>query len=323
MSYPTESQKGRFVSGFFFLSFLGAVIGGIIPVAQNKGNSSAGSVNDGTYAALTILMIFSGIVALFISNPEKIIRTDGTKVVVQKHSTIKQELLNVYLAIKREPYFVFFLPFSFAALFYNSYQANDFNSYFFNVYGRSVNALLYAFSQMLGALSFGIALDIKYFGRRKRAIMGWIIVIVVIVAVNTCGYFPMSRSKRGVAWEPAMGIHGSTESKYMVLYFFYGWQDGMFQTFAFWLMGCLSNDPLVLSMYSGFFKVFGALGACVAFAMDARKVAYSRMFGSYYAVLLFGALFLGPLILLRVKDTLEPTELKTSDTSPQKSEEIA
>lgn len=65
-------------------------------------------------------------------------------------------------------------------------------------------------------------------------------------------------------------------------------------------MGCLSNDPLVLSMYAAFYKVFGAAGASIVFNLDSQKKPYVDMFGSYWGLTAGSLVILLPLVVMRV-----------------------
>jgi hypothetical protein len=124
-SYPLKVVSQYKLHFFYLLSYLGAVIGGIIPVAQNHGNTEAVSVNTGTCAATTIIMIAAVIVPFALASPTKIIRNDGTRVVVHPAGSIMQELRNMVNSLKKDPMFLLFLPFGTAVLFYVSFQAND------------------------------------------------------------------------------------------------------------------------------------------------------------------------------------------------------
>jgi hypothetical protein len=106
----------------------------------------------------------------------------------------------------------------------------------------------------------------------------------------------------------------------MALYFFYGFQDGVFQAFAFWIIGALSNDPYVLSTYSGLYKTFAAVGAAIVFGMDADKVSFLKMWGSDFAVLVVGCICLGPLVLFRVRDTEMPPVSAIQDKTAEVNE---
>jgi hypothetical protein len=159
---------------------------------------------------------------------------------------------------------------------------------------------------MMGSIIFGLIMDLPYFKRRTRAIYGWAVNFVTIFVVSLCGYFPAKESQRGVPYNPPMDFtDGPKAAAYMTLYFFYGWQDATVQTYAFWLMGSLSNDPKTLSMYTAFYKVMGSIAAAVAFGTDGDKVPLMGMFGSYWAVASFGVLFVTPLVFKRVTNTSE------------------
>lgn len=168
MSYPTEKEKGRFISLFFAIYSLGSIIGSIVPTINNWSNTSAGHVSDGTYAAMTILMALGGVVALFLVHPDKMIRSDGTKVKITRHGSFLQELKKSGVVIKKEPYIWFFFPFAFASSWYLSYQTADYNSYFFDVRTRSLNSLLYAIAQFCGSIALGLLADLPWLRRRAR-----------------------------------------------------------------------------------------------------------------------------------------------------------
>lgn len=315
-SYPTEADKSVHITMFYMLSYLGAVVGGLIPVAQNNSNKAAASVNTATYIATTVLMIVSVFVPLALAPPHKIIRSDGTRVVVRPAESIPKELANMVYSLKKDPMFLLFLPFGLGCLFYAPFQANDFNGYFFNVRTRSINGLIYGIAEFIGCSTIAL-LDWNIVPRRTRAIAGWSVVLLMVLVVNICGYFPTANSNRAIPYTPPLDTSSPLATTYITLYFFYGFQDGVFQAFAFWIIGALSNDPYILSTYSALYKTFAAVGAAIAFGMDADKVSFIRMWGSDFAVLMFGCLCLGPLVLYRVKDT----EMTVPDQSQENTKE--
>jgi hypothetical protein len=306
MSLPMEKDKGKYISLFYGLSFFGTVIGAIIPTVENWGVTTAGSANDATYIALFILMVLGSVVACCISNPSRVIRNDGTRVFIPRNTTFVQELKNVVLAIKREPWIILFFPYSFAGLWYIPYQSNDFNGYFFNLRTRAFGSLWFDFGQFVMAVIMGMLLDLKAIGgRRRRAFVCWGVLFVLLNAVFIGGVFPARISHRGVT--PPGGLIDLTDTSraggYITLFVFYGCVDGAWQTFAWWIAGTLSNDPLVLSIYSSFYKVFGAMGAAIVFSLDVHGISYQGMFGSYWGLLAGSMLFVLVLIYKRVQDT--------------------
>ncbi|KAL1964468.1 hypothetical protein VTN77DRAFT_6894 [Rasamsonia byssochlamydoides] len=318
MSLPLEKDKGKYISIFYGLSFFGTVIGAIIPTVENWGVRTAGSVNDGTYIALFILMLLGSVVACCISSPSKIVRADGTRVLVPRQTTFVQELKNVVLAVKREPWIILFFPYSFAGLWYIPYQSNDFNGYFFDLRTRAFGSLWFDFGQFFMAVFMGFLLDLKLLGssRRRRAFIGWTFLFVLLNAVFIGGVFPMRLSHRGVPPAHLIDVDdGGRAGGYIALYMFYGAVDGAWQTFAWWVMGALSNDPLVLSIYSAFYKVFGAMGAAIVFNLDVRQISYQAMFGSYWGLLAGSMVFVLVLIYKRVEDTSKAGEIAEKEVT--------
>jgi len=129
----------------------------------------------------------------------------------------------------------------------------------FLIYALALLAVCGLIGQFLMAVIVGILLDSKRLGgRRRRAFIGWGFLFVLINAVVIGGVFPARRSQRGVPPAHLLDVYDSEASGYIALYAFYGAVGGAWQTLAWWIMGTLSHDPLVLSIYSAFYKRHGS-----------------------------------------------------------------
>ena len=91
----------------------------------------------------------------------------------------------------------------------------------------------------------GYTLDLKYFRRRTRALINWTFLFVFLNAVLIGGIWPVRESHRGLPPAKLLSVGQSKASGYIALLTFYGCIDGAWQTFAWWIMGALSNDPVV------------------------------------------------------------------------------
>src|SRR5690348_14838659 len=83
LSYPSESNKGKYIGLFWVIFNLGGVIGSVIPLALNWTTESK-SVNDGTYIGFMALMVFGTVLALSLLPSSKVYRDDGSPIAVQK-----------------------------------------------------------------------------------------------------------------------------------------------------------------------------------------------------------------------------------------------
>jgi hypothetical protein len=68
----------------------------------------------------------------------------------------------------------------------------------------------------------------------------------------------MSRPPRpedAATWYRGMDVYDKGFGWYCLLYIAYGMLDAVWQTYAYWLMGALSNEPRKLAYFAGFYKV--------------------------------------------------------------------
>ncbi|EQC29791.1 hypothetical protein SDRG_12562 [Saprolegnia diclina VS20] len=98
LAYPTENEKGKFISIFWVVFNLGGVLGGFIPFGFNY-NSTASSVNNATYIGFICAMAIGTSLALALKAPSTVIRSDGTQVEYPKAASAMIEIRGLYAAI--------------------------------------------------------------------------------------------------------------------------------------------------------------------------------------------------------------------------------
>lgn len=302
MSYPLENRKGRGIMIFWVIFNLGAVIGSIIPLAQNM-HSTASHVNVGTWIAF-LIMIFAGIVLSgFLLSNDKVYKSDGTKVIAKQYPRLQDELRGLLHILIHEPKIYFMFPMFAASNWFYTYQFNDFNAARFNIRTRSLNSLLYWFSQMIGAILIGLVLDWTRFRRSTRARIGWVIVFVIGMAIWGGGLkFQLGYTRESAKTMTPMDW---TDGEYigpMFLYIFYGIYDAVFQSFILWTLGCLSNNPKKVALYGSFYKGIQSAFAAIVWRLDALKVSYMALFGSSWGLVHGSLILAAPLILFSITD---------------------
>ena len=322
MSYPPEKLKGRYISWFWIIFNTGAVIGSLITLLQNI-NTTAGSVSDGTYAAFIALMFLGLVISCFICDADKVIREDGTKVILMKNPSWKTELIGLWETLYNEPWILLLFPMFFSSNIFYTYQNNGLNGTHFNIRTRALNNLLYWLAQILGAVVIGYCLDYSKIRRTIRAKISLGILLVVTMVVWGGGYaWQAKQVSRAVAstdeykenelidWEDT----GSRFLGPMFLYFFYGLFDAVWQTMIYWYMGAISNSGRKAANLAGFYKGIQSAGAAVFWGIDNAKVDYDNIFYATWGLLIVSLLVASPVIFTRIKDTVTMEEdLKFSD----------
>lgn len=263
------------------------------PDFQCRNSTENKPVKDGTYVGFLVLMVLGAVLATLLVPPQNIVRKDGTRVQHVRHPSIVFVLLSCYCAVLTalrtelkglyetmfsDPYIILLFPFFWASNFFYTYQLNCYQLFMFNTRTRSFTGLWYWLAQIVGAIAFGWFLDLNRLNRRNRAIAGWGVLFLIVNAVVSV---PVHTSRSGVGnrfqwggglkpelgmsrppnaavaakWYRGMDIYDKDFIWYCLLMAFYGFLDAAWQTYAYWLMGALSNDPRKLAYFAGFYKV--------------------------------------------------------------------
>jgi hypothetical protein len=203
-----------------------------VPLGQNL-HSTAGQVNDGTYIAFMVLMALGFVLAWGLSDSKHIKRKDGSRVIVMKYPTWKSEILGLFETLRTDFYIVLLFPMFLSSNWFTAYQFNNVNGAYFDIRTRALNNLLYWIFQMVGALVFGLLLDLKSFSRPFRAKAVLILIFALTMAVWGGGYAFQKTYTR----DTASGKKDFNDSGYvgpMFLYIAYGFYDAAFQTCVYW-----------------------------------------------------------------------------------------
>ncbi|KAG8709644.1 hypothetical protein FRC08_018203 [Ceratobasidium sp. 394] len=306
-AFHVESNKGLYISIFWTIFNLGAVVGASVALGQNF-HSEAGSVSKGTYVGFLVLTLIGVCIPMLMADPRTMYRSDGSKVTAFRHPTWKAEIVGLWVALRTDPSILMLFPMFLASNWFYTWQFNDYNGALFNIRTRALNSLVYWISQMFGSVAIGLLLDSKMLGRRARAFLGWGVLFAMVFIVHIWGYFYQRDYTRPVPKENLMDFTAHGYPGRVWLYIFCGLLDAMWQTYSYWMMGAMSNDPAKLAIFSGFYKSIQSAGAAGIWRADAIEVPYMNIFISTWALLAAGLVFALPMLHFRVKEHTELTD---------------
>ncbi|KAF2738179.1 MFS general substrate transporter [Polyplosphaeria fusca] len=306
MSYPPEESKGRYISWFWMIFNLGAVLGSLIPLGQNINNKGAGSVNDGTYVGFLVLTLIGAALSWTLVDAKAVIRDDGSKIIVMKHPSWKSEIIGLWEVFQTDPYIIALFPMFLASNWFYAYHFTEINAAYYNVRTRALNGVVYYLMQIVGAYVFGFALDYQGVRRTMRAKIAWGALFVLIMAIWGGGYAFQKTYDR--AWSAVLTNHKDwTDDGFggpFVLYMFYGFSDAAWQTCVYWYMGALTNNSRKLANFAGFYKGIQSAGSAITWRLDDIGTPYMTMFASTWGLLAGSLLVALPVILWKVEDTV-------------------
>ncbi|KAI9259317.1 major facilitator superfamily domain-containing protein [Sporodiniella umbellata] len=268
MAYPEEKNKGKYVAIFWALFNTGGILGSLIALGLNLEEAESGGVSTSTYIAFVIVMLIGVVLSLAIASPQRVTRPDGTKVSVAKPLHWTEELKGV-LNVWKEWRMICLIPAFLASNWFYSYQFRV-NAVYFNSSARALNDTMYWAMQIIASLLLGCLLDCQSMNRRGRALLSLALLFLVLMAVWAGGFvFQLSFDNsfnQPIGWKDP-GFGGP-----FVLYMFFGFSDALYQTYMYWLMGAMSNDPSLLARYAGFYKATQSAGAAISFGIDAVNI---------------------------------------------------
>jgi len=302
LAYATEATKGRYIATFWIIFNLGAVLGEAVALGKTHGDTTDSPVSNGVYIGFLVITLIGTCLTFTLAPPSSITRSDGSPVTVERNPTWKHELRAMLKTLTQDPTILLLFPFFWASNWFYTYQFNDYNLALFNLRTRSLNALLYWLSQIFGSGLFALLLDCqKVFNRQHRAFLGWAILTIVIFLVWGFGWAVQKDYERGTVANK-MDWHDPAYPARVWLYMFYGITDSMWQTYAYWIMGMLADDPGDLAPLVGFYKGIQSAGAAVIYRLDSSEASYHAIFISSWGLLALGLLCLIPVLLLRIKN---------------------
>ncbi|KAJ2376504.1 hypothetical protein IW150_001942 [Coemansia sp. RSA 2607] len=329
VSYPREEEKGKYIAIFWIIFNLGGVIGGILPFAINF-HSEKDSLSDGVYIAFVVLECLGAAMGLALAPPAKVVRDDGSAVVLVKYTSAGKEAVEI-AKLFLNPLMLALLPMCFTSNFFYSYQFGPVNASIFTLRTRGFNNIFYWGAQMVGAYALSYLLDNQRLTRRMRGLVAFVIVAMFFNVIwggtlkqqlkYTHGPLP-----DGTPTDYPGGLIDFLEHKRaagpIILYMLYGVGDALYQNFAYWLIGSLTNDSQKLSRYAGFYKGIQSLGATVAWQLDAKSVSYlHQLIGNW--VLLGISLVQMLYVVWTLKDHSEDAEDAAKDAETGSSLEYA
>jgi MFS family permease len=326
MSYPPEQSKGRYISWFWMIFNLGAVIGSLIPLGQNINVTSNSTVTDGTYIGFLVLTLIGAGLAWCLVDAKNVIRADGSKVIVMKHPSWKSEFLGLWETVQSDPYIIALFPMFFASNWFYAYHFNEVNAGYFNTRTRALNNVIYYIMQIVGAFVFGYALDNSSFRRTMRAKAAWVALFVLTMAIWGGGYSFQKTFNRTMAADEDRPKKDWKDPGYggpFVLYMWYGFYDAAWQTCVYWFMGSLTNNGRKLANFAGFYKGIQSAGSAITWRLDDLKIPFMNMFASNWGLLVGSLIIALPVFLWKVEDTvslekdLEFTDETVEDVAPK------
>ena len=160
-----------------------------------------------------------------------------------------------------------------------AYEFGGINGLLFDAPTRGLNSAIYwAISGVSSYIGGTYYLDRESVGaRRQRAIRGLLVISAINVGqwIYALIYQFSTGYDKGNAPDPPINFaDGGTFWAPFLLFVYCGLADSLVQTYAYWIIGSISNNPKELSMYVGYYKGVQSFGAALSWIIEANGTSY-------------------------------------------------
>ncbi|KAL6711736.1 hypothetical protein ACN47E_004670 [Coniothyrium glycines] len=210
LGYPEPGKRGKYMNIWLWFRTGGPLVGGAIVLALNNDAAAKkkGKVGYQTYLVFIALQCIACPLALALSPPEKVQRSDGSKVIVKAEKSFKDEFKALWRVSKRREVLLL-LPIFYAAYF-NQYSGN-FKTYYFGIRARALMSFVSNFSTLLSSQLISTFLDYKRLTTKKRITYGFYYIVLLHVVAWTYGWViqeKFTRTSPSLDWEDKGFVEG-------------------------------------------------------------------------------------------------------------------
>ena len=159
-------------------------------------------------------------------------------------------------------------PMFFSSNYFYSYQG-AITTVLFNGRTRSLGAVLTGLGSIVGSIFIGFITDHLPVGRRKRALIACVVVILFNIMVWSGGLALQLTFTRADDPQHYDWTDGKATGPLILLLAYYI-ADAMFQGLAYYTMSAITNDPYRLARMAGYYKGVQSAGAAVSFGSESH-----------------------------------------------------
>ncbi|KAJ1993714.1 hypothetical protein H4R33_000569 [Dimargaris cristalligena] len=285
LTYPGEGSKGMSLGFFHVMYSLSGVIAGAIALGLNFQMENRG-LTAPTYVVFIVLAVIGLALTVLLVPAEAVRRSDQTHVQHVHFPGWRAELMALGRAFLNRR-MLLAAPYMIITQWQAPYQFNGYNGSLFSIRSRGANLMFYRLSSIVASLVYGHLLDKPTWTVKRRGAVATLILVVCLVgswigALKVQWHYPPDEPS------PYMDL---SEGRYWAvwpIFVVWGFIDIGLNMTAFWLIGCFTSDTSEVSMMTGAFLAWQAIGGTIAWNIDAAGVDYR-----YQGIITISAVMLG------------------------------
>ncbi|KAL3480916.1 major facilitator superfamily domain-containing protein [Aspergillus californicus] len=292
MTLAPSGARGKYLALWIVSRNLGQLVGGAINLSKNYKEGVSGGVTPDTYLAFLAIECIALPFALLITPFERVVRSDGTKIVTAESLSTKMEFKRIGKTMTSRLILLSAL-WAVWSFFYSGTWSTYLGTYF-SVRARALSSLISPFFCIVGCFGLGFILDMKSVSQRRRAQIGLYTVVVLNVGVYIWSIIMETKFESNnpgtIDWQDA--LYPSS----FLPYFFVQTTGPLSQSYMYWLLSSFGSDAQENVRNGAAFRCIEAVGQAIAYGMNTQTTS-DPLTGFCVTFALLGAALI-PMIML-------------------------
>lgn len=269
MTLAPSGARGKYLALWIVSRNLGQLVGGAINLAKNNEKGADGGISPDTYVAFVIIECLALPFALLIIPFERVVRSDGTKIVTAETLSTKQELRRIAKTVTSR-----LIMLSSLWALWSFFYSGSWSTYlgvYFSVRARALSSLISPFFCIIGCFALGFILDMKQLSQRRRAQVGMYTVVILNVGVYIWSIIMQIKFDRHnpghIDWDDKL------YAKSFLPYFFVQTTGPLSQSYMYWLLSSFATDAQENVRNGAAFRCIEAVGQAIAYGMNTQTTS--------------------------------------------------
>ncbi|THZ80508.1 hypothetical protein D6C84_07385 [Aureobasidium pullulans] len=272
VGYPEANRRGTCVAIWMSLNKIGRLIASSIQLGisvHQEDSDKAGAIDPQVYLVLIGLTCAGLPLSLLISQPEKVIRRDGTKPVFTSLQTTLKQGCRDFWAVCKTKHIYMLIPIFITAQCGQTYNGNYLAAYF-SVRSRTLAGFVVTIVAIIVNLLMGFAMDSEFVRRSNRARYLWgIIATIYIISWIYQFINEVDFSKHEPELDFVDGGYGRGVGAYMVYRIAYE----ACGTWMYWILGTYDAKIDKLALTSALLRSGESFGSTMSYAVGSTSSA--------------------------------------------------
>ncbi|PWY94563.1 MFS general substrate transporter [Aspergillus sclerotioniger CBS 115572] len=257
LTLAPSGARGKYLALWIVSRNMGQLVGGTINLAENHIKSTDHGVTPDTYIPFIIIECLAFPFAFLIAPLEKVIRSDGTKPIMAKPLSTKDELKTLFNTITSKLVLLSAL-WAIWSFFYGG-SWSTYLALYFSVRARALSSLISPFFCIIGCFCLGFILDTRYISQRRRAQIGLVIVVLLNIGVYIWSIVKQVQFNRHNPGRIDWDDHQYPSS--FLPYFF---------SYMYWLIASFGRSAQENVRNGAAFRCIEAVGQAIAYGMNTQ-----------------------------------------------------